>query len=139
MVIKKSFFGKQWKLILFLIVVVSGLIYFYFKNPAEGFYPPCPFLYFTGFYCPGCGSSRALHQLLHLNIARAFGFNPLMVISIPFVLYLLIAHFDIKVKGRSILRRIPFNKRFYIVMIFVFIGYGVIRNIPCFPFTLLAP
>ena len=30
-----------------------------------GHYPTCPFLATTGFYCPGCGALRAVHDLLH--------------------------------------------------------------------------
>src|SRR5690554_8210264 len=43
--------------------------------------------YFTGFYCPGCGSQRAIHLLLHGDIIGAFRFNPLMVLTIPIMVY----------------------------------------------------
>ena len=39
------------------------------------------------FYCPGCGSQRAIHQLLHFNIIDAFRLNPLMVLSLPIIFY----------------------------------------------------
>ena len=42
------------------------------------FYPPCMFHKLTGLNCPGCGTTRALHQLLHGHIGAAFRLNPML-------------------------------------------------------------
>lgn len=64
-----------------------GLTALYVLDPAtNALFPRCPFHALTGWLCPGCGSQRALHQLLHLNIAAAFALNPLMVVALPYVL-----------------------------------------------------
>ena len=39
----------------------------------------------TGWWCPGCGLTRAAHHLLHGDIGRAHGYNALVV---PFVVLL---------------------------------------------------
>ena len=44
------------------------------RNP--GTYPICPFLGLTGFHCPGCGTLRALHQLLARQCRRRVGLQP---------------------------------------------------------------
>lgn len=62
-----------------------------------------------------------------------------MVISIPFIIYLFIVYFEIKVKGRHLVPRIVFNSVFYGIMFFIIISYWVLRNIPVYPFILLAP
>lgn len=49
------------------------------------FFPPCPFYTLTGWRCPGCGSQRAIHQLLNGNVIAAWHYNPLMVAAIPYV------------------------------------------------------
>ncbi|WP_457254795.1 DUF2752 domain-containing protein [Pedococcus sp. P5_B7] len=46
-----------------------------------GHYPTCPFLALTGYYCPGCGSLRALHDLAHGDLGGALARNPLMVLA----------------------------------------------------------
>jgi hypothetical protein len=46
-----------------------------------GHYPTCPFLAVTGYYCPGCGSLRALHDLARADVAGAVARNPLMVLA----------------------------------------------------------
>ncbi|NLZ94439.1 MAG: DUF2752 domain-containing protein [Bacteroidales bacterium] len=68
-----------------LFVATALFIFFYIDPNIYPFFPKCPFLILTGFECPGCGSQRAIHQLLHLNILGAFRQNPLIVLYLPYV------------------------------------------------------
>lgn len=74
------------KLILTLLAI--GLLVLYKNyNPLEtDFFPKCPFFSLTGFKCPGCGAQRALHFLLNADIKKAFNYNPLLVVSIPYLI-----------------------------------------------------
>lgn len=83
---------KKTIIVLSVILLFLGSFIFYTYNPSyNSFFPKCPFYFITGFKCPGCGSQRALHQLLHLNIGKAFHYNAMFVISIPLVIFLTIA------------------------------------------------
>lgn len=42
--------------------------------------PPCLFHLATGYPCVGCGSTRAVLQLVRGNVGAAFMFNPLMTV-----------------------------------------------------------
>jgi hypothetical protein len=55
---------------------------------APGHYPTCPFYALTGYYCPGCGSLRAIHALVHGHVAQAFGCNVLAMAMLPGLGYL---------------------------------------------------
>ncbi len=91
----------------------------------------------TGCYCPGCGSLRALHQLLHGRLVVALGLNPLMVISTPYVAYSLVTNMLTKL-GWPI--GIYFVRPGWIwVLLVIVVTYWVLRNIPSYPFSLLAP
>lgn len=74
-----------------LLCALAVWIYSQFNPEQYAFFPKCPFLQLTGWECPGCGSQRALHDLLHGEIASAFYHNALLVISIPFITLLLVA------------------------------------------------
>lgn len=122
------------------LIFAAALVYLFIFNPASGnYFPPCPFYYSTGYYCPGCGSLRGTHQLLHGNFLRALDLNPLMVLSIPFIIYLILSQYDIRFKGKKLLRRVYFSYKFYGVMLTIIMVYWVVRNIPVYPFTILAP
>src|SRR5688572_33371631 len=70
------------------LVIATGVAALFAFNPAGSrLFPPCPFHVVTGLFCPGCGSTRAAHHLLHGRVATAFDFNALMVVSLPFLAY----------------------------------------------------
>ena len=119
-------------------VCAVGAFYLYHHNPHS--YPlPCIFYMMTGLYCPGCGAGRACYSILHLQFKDAFCYNPLMTILLPLIgLYITARAVDWMFTGENhVDRRISVKLLGWILAI-VFV-YGVLRNIPVFPFTLLAP
>lgn len=53
-------------------------------SPEEpGSYPACPFHVLTGWWCPGCGSLRAVHALTHGDVPTAVQRNLLLVLAVP--------------------------------------------------------
>jgi len=65
------------------VAVVGSAAWLYAHNPyqeAIGF--PCPVLATTGFYCPGCGATRATYSLLHGDVIGSLGANPLVLIAL---------------------------------------------------------
>ena len=65
-------------------MLVGGVV-LYLYSPESLRIPRCPFLQLTGWQCPGCGSLRGIHALLHGNIVRVLQLN---VMLIPALLYL---------------------------------------------------
>lgn len=49
------------------------------KFPIEKYMMPCMVYTFTGFYCPGCGGTRAVNALLHGQIIRSFLYHPIVL------------------------------------------------------------
>lgn len=79
------------KMLLIFIAGILGCVLLYYFNPEEsGWMPRCPFLVITGLKCPGCGTLRGIHCLLHLQFANAWSMNPYMILSIPLIGTLLI-------------------------------------------------
>ena len=105
-----------------------GIITFYALNPANhAFFPKCPFWVLTKYKCPGCGSQRAIHCLLHGDITSAFHYNALLVISLPFILLLLYA--EIKRKSKPSFY-IKLHRPAIIITIFItIIIWWVLRNL----------
>lgn len=118
---------------------VAGLLYLRFFSPVLwGFYPICPFYYLTGLYCPGCGTTRGLHELLHGNLLQAIDFNPLMVVTLPIIGYVFASASLAAIRGRGLPK--VFVSPTIIKAIFVIVAaFWITRNIPFFPFSFLAP
>ena len=112
-----------------VVAVGAVLLLLFLVDPAtQPLLPPCLFHAFTGLYCPGCGATRALHQMANGNLVAALRLNALTVLGLP--LGCLVA---IRPKRHPL-------PAWCLRTLFVCIAlFGFARNIPLFPFTLLAP
>ena len=99
---------------------------------ADSWLPGCPFHALTGLYCPGCGTTRALHALLHFDWPTAVTMNPLAAIAIP-ILPLLFLH---QLQPHAILPKRLADAR---VWLGVVLAFAILRNLPWAPFSWLAP
>lgn len=117
-------------------VVGFWLLRHYDPNVAGSPFLPCMFRAFTGFYCPGCGLTRMLHALAHFDLARAFTMNPLAMALLS--LSPLLAAWKLGWQPRLLAPLVGVLSMpvFWLVLL---PGYWIARNLPWFPFTLLAP
>lgn len=131
--------SRRWLLAaLFTAVTAAGVMLRLFDPATSGLFPPCPLRYLTGWYCPGCGSLRAIHQLLHGSLRAAWAMNPLTVVLLPFLTYGLASAALFEVRGRALPQ--PFLRAVWIrVLCAAMILFGIARNLPMHPFDLLAP
>lgn len=106
------------------LAVLGWLTVLWIFDPEQGHpHLPCPFHWLTGWHCPGCGSQRALHDLLHGRLAEAFGHNAAMVLSIP----LLGAQWGI---GRWRGKALATDNRVVHAWGIALVCWGVLRNLP---------
>ncbi len=117
-------------------VLIAGGLLLYLVDPVTvDWLPKCPVHYLTGWHCPGCGTTRAGHALLHGDLAQALAMNPLVVVAGPFLAGYCIwkrrregADWSTNVSASAIL-----------TLLAVLIVFTVLRNLPGYPFELLAP
>jgi hypothetical protein len=122
-----------------LAAFAAGVVTLRIFDPAtSSVFPPCPLRYLTGWYCPGCGSLRAMHQLLHGNVGAAWAMNPLTVLLLPFLIYGLASFALFEIRGEGLPQ--PFLRGSWIrTLCAAIILFGIARNLPLHPFDLLAP
>jgi hypothetical protein len=114
-----------------LIILGGTAILFRFDPAAHGFYPFCVFYRTTGLLCPGCGSLRAFHHLLHGEWIEAVRYNPLLVASIPLFVWLGVRLAGIAL-GRKV-KPIVIKPRWMWAGFAVLAGFGILRNLPLAP------
>ena len=112
-----------------VVVAVAVAAVLFFFNPVEhGFFPPCLFHRLTGWSCPGCGATRAAHELLHGNLAAAWRDNALLVCALPFCAWLA-ARFFLRCRGGE--SRPPVFHPLALWILFAGVaGFAVLRNLP---------
>ena len=86
---------------------------------------PCPFKLTTHLNCPSCGVSRMCVSMLHRDMRQAFYYNQVLFFIFP-ALVLYYIFFQIRFIEHRIL----------IGIIVLLILYGIIRNMPFWPYPL---
>ena len=67
-------------------LLAAGSFLYFFSPDQHAFYPRCLFHALTGWQCPGCGGTRALYHLLHLNFSQAMYYNAAVASLAPHAL-----------------------------------------------------
>jgi hypothetical protein len=119
-------------------MATAGVILFWFDPAKSSFYPTCLFHKYTGWNCPGCGSTRAMHALLHGQFGAALRDNILLIGSLPFAGYFFIRHLVGWASGRPVPWPVVRGRQLVLVLA-VLTVFTVLRNIPIAPFTFLSP
>ena len=120
-----------------LLIMSAGILYV--LDPREaGNYPVCPFIGVTGYHCPGCGTLRALHQLLYGNPVSALGYNLLTVLSLPFLGYAF-AVGGLRAFRVPAPRPLFVNSKLIWGLVFGVVAFWALRNVPVEPMSILAP
>jgi Protein of unknown function (DUF2752) len=112
-----------------LAAAIVALVLYVFDPATSTCYPACWFHTLTGLNCPGCGSLRALHAIMHGRVGDAFRMNPLLVVSMPLVA-LDLAWKSLTFRSDGSLRMTkPVYVRMWIILT-VLIVFTVLRNVP---------
>ena len=119
-------------LIVCTAVLCCGVLVFIYQNlnPSKiNIFPQCFTYKYFHLYCPGCGSQRAIHQLLNFDILKAFSYNPLLVLFVPFLLYIFGIYIYNFLFDKNIRIKIFNDNRFVYGFLILIIVYFILRNI----------
>lgn len=93
------------------------------------FYPVCPVYRYLHLLCPGCGGTRAVAALLHLDLGAALRDNALIVVLLPYLTGLAAVAYWRAVRRGTF--SWPGPPRFVTwTLIAVAAGFGIARNVP---------
>ena len=122
---------KLAALLIGLTSVFGGCYFFYAYSPYDSsLFPRCTINENFGIQCPGCGSQRAIHDLLHLRLGAALKSNPLAMSAIPYLFLLYIS--DLKASSSpwwARIRKIIFSKNAVWVILVTIALFTVSRNV----------
>ena len=119
-------------------VVVGSLVVSYFDPSTYNFFPVCPLFKLTGLACPGCGLTRGFHALFHGDVLTALHFNALIPVWLAIFGYLFLSLVLFALRGKALPMKLPRPVTLW-VFLFGLLAFGLVRNLPVYPFTLLYP
>ena len=117
--------------LLFIAILIAGVVliavYGLFDPEETAWMPRCPVNFLTGLDCPGCGSQRAFHALIHGNFRAAWEANAFIICFTPVLVLLLLTEWQKKRWPR--LFRLTSDFRFILGILVVIALWTIFRNI----------
>lgn len=120
-----------------IMIVGSGAVA-YFDPSKSNFFPVCPLFALTGCACPGCGLTRGFHALFRGDIITALDFNALIPVWAVIFGWVIVSLILLAIRGRGLFMW-PTRPKFMYAFMIVLVTFGVLRNIPVWPLTILFP
>jgi hypothetical protein len=114
-------------------LVVGLLLLLWWFDPSKVRLPLCSFHTFTGLDCPGCGATRATHELLHGHLLSALRYNALWALLWPVAVYAAVSEMRLLAGGRPLPGNLLRQKRFWLPLAVTAILFAVMRNLPIWP------
>lgn len=132
-------FPNFWYYFFYASLIIGGFIYARI-NPYDphSLLPPCIIYKTTGFFCAGCGSQRALHELFAGHFLLAFGQNPLFVIFVVLCSVDFLALLFKLEKLRPVPRILKSNYASLVVLVLILV-FIILRNLPFESLAFLTP
>lgn len=116
-----------------LAVLAGAFILWRFEPTETSWLPKCILHHWTGLHCPGCGTTRALHSVLHGELLWAIKYNPLLIIGGPIIAVIIWYQRRHERLTREAIPRLSW-------MLFIVVTlYFVARNLPSPTTSPLAP
>lgn len=119
--------AQKWWIAAGVVALLLLVVLYAVVDPATAPFPRCPFLMATGLKCPGCGSQRAVHALLHADILGAWRYNALLVASIPVVVVMLLAQ-ALRKRKPHLYNRVN-SQGVILTALIVIVVWWIVRNI----------
>ena len=113
--------------------LLAGAAYVAANDPSEGGgFLPCPFRTLTGWWCPGCGLTRATHHVLRGDLAQALRYHLFVVVILAAIVAAWVGWL-LAAAGRSIGRPLASPTWLPSVAVAALVLFAVLRNLPAVP------
>lgn len=125
--------AEKIQLIIQILLGLLGITVYIYLNTKNIYFsklgiPECPFHYITGYYCPGCGGTRAFDAFIHLHWITSLKFHPLILITFYFYVIGLIGYIPFIIKNTTrYIYHINFTTLLYID--YFIVVWFIVRNI----------
>jgi hypothetical protein len=122
----------------FSVLTGGSAMVAYFDPNTHHFFPVCPLYAMTGLACPGCGLTRGFHALFHGDLLTALDYNALIPIWAAIIFWVWVSLAVSAVRGKG-LAMWPTHPNFLWGFFIGLMTFGVLRNLPLYPLTVLFP
>lgn len=120
------FYISGWILIGAFALFLLGI--YVLRLPFLQALPPCTFHTLTGFYCPGCGGTRAAYAFFHGHILSALFYHPFVPFVAVFGGWFMVSQTIERISGHRIAVGMHYRNVYVWVTLTIIFGNWIIKN-----------
>ncbi|MCC8167769.1 MAG: DUF2752 domain-containing protein [Clostridiales bacterium] len=94
--------------------------------------PPCIFHFLTGYYCPGCGGTRAIIALVHGQLLKSFMYHPFVAYIAVLGGWFMISQTIERISGYRIRIGLHYRNIYVWITLILIFGNWIIKNLVLF-------
>lgn len=110
-----------------------GAVYYIFTKLTDihisEFVMPCMFHVWTGWYCPGCGGTRAVKALLRGEILTSFILHPVVVYAAVIAVWFMISQTIERVSKGKCKIAMHFSEKYLWIMLALIVINFIVKNV----------
>jgi len=91
--------------------------------------PPCWFHLISGYYCPGCGGTRAVRALLHGRLLQSAWYHPFVPCAAFLYLYFMITQSVQRLSQGKLRVGMRYRNRLVWIAVALIIGNFIVKNL----------
>lgn len=91
--------------------------------------PPCWFQLISGYYCPGCGGTRAVRALLHGRLLQSAWYHPFVPYAAFLYLYFMITQSVQRLSQGKLRVGMRYRNRLVWIAVALIIGNFIVKNL----------
>lgn len=113
-----------------ILLLLAGIFLLIMKRffPVDLPLPPCFFHKWTGYYCPGCGGTRAVKALLRGDIMDSFFYHPVVIYGAVLYGWYMLSHtIEYLSKGRLRIS-MPYTEKYLYGVVIIILVQWVFKN-----------
>ena len=118
-----------------LVVASASFSIWYFKIPLTGPLFACPVHTLTGFFCPGCGGTRAFSYLFHGKFLSSLICHPLVLYGTAVFAVFMVSH-TLEIFSRGKIRGMTYRHIYIKIAVVLLILNMLVKNAAWFFFGL---
>ena len=88
----------------------------------------CSFKNKYGLYCPGCGATRALYRLVHLQIVESVLSNPVVILAVIDMVILIVLRVGEGINGKGKRRNYGVRAKVLKISLLIWIIFAIVRD-----------
>lgn len=110
------------------VSLVAGVLFYYVLLPHISLSPCVAYTYF-GFYCPGCGGTRAFVSLLHGHFLQSLWYHPLVLYFAVLYGSFMLSHTFARITRYRYFRGMRFHNWYLYAALVILVVNWILKNI----------